>query len=369
LAAALLLSGNRRLRWRVGFVYYFVSQAASRLQPERNVTVIDLHTHLFPLSARDAAKAGRPWYGSRTELRDDGIPVLVTNGKRWRVGARDHLQTTAERLASMDRLGVDIQVLSLLPPILGYDLALDEATGRARAVNDELEAWVRDGNGRFLALGTVPAGHPDAAIAELERFMSLPGFVGVEVGSHVRSLTWDEPALFPILEAADRLDALVFIHPADVRAGTLFPRYYTSNGIGNPLETTTAAAALVFGGVFDRLSRLRVALAHGGGYFALGFGRLDHVRRVRPEAANTSSQVPSDYLRRFFVDSLTHNDRAVGFLVDVMGADHVVLGSDYPADMRPEDPAGDVRANPYLTESERVAILGGNLIRELRLSP
>lgn len=329
--------------------------------------VIDLHTHLFPLSARDAAAAGKPWFGSRTDLTPDGIPVLLTNGKRWRVGARDHLQTPAERIASMDRLGVDIQVLSLLPPILGYDLAEGDSVGRARAVNDELASWVADGSGRFLALGTVPAGHPDAAVAELERLMGMSGFVGLEIGSHVNSRTWDDPSLFPILEAADRLDALVFVHPADVRAGTLFPKYYTSNGIGNPLETTTTAAALVFGGVLDRLTKLRVALAHGGGYFPLAAGRLDHVRRVRPEAADTSAGVPSDYLQRFFVDCLTHNDRAVRYLVDVMGADHVVLGSDYPADMRPDDPAGDVQRNPYLTDAERDAILGGNLVRELRL--
>jgi aminocarboxymuconate-semialdehyde decarboxylase len=268
----------------------------------------------------------------------------------------------------MDAIGVDTQVISLLPPLFGYDLPIADAVSRSRAVNDELEGWVRDWPGRFLALATLPASDADAAISEMERAMSRPGFVGVEIGSHVGALTWDDDALFPILEAADRLDAFVFLHPNEPRAGSMLSRYYTSNGIGNPLETTVAAAALVYGGVFDRLSRLRIALAHGGGYLTLAAGRLDHVRRVRKEAQQTSTGIPSDYLRRFFVDALTHDPRAVRYLVDVMGVDRVLLGSDYPADMGPADPAGDIRRNPFLIETEKLAILGSNAERELGLT-
>lgn len=330
--------------------------------------VIDIHTHVFPLSAREAARTGASWYGSTTELSARGTAILVTGGKRWSVGAMEHMQTPAERIATMDRIGVDTQVLSVLPPTFGYDLPAADAIARSRAVNDELEGWVRDWPGRFLALATIPASATDAAVAEVERIMARPGFVGIEVGSHVDGKTWDDDALFPILEAADHLDAFVFLHPADVRAKTTLSRYYTSNGIGNPLETTAAAAAFIFGGIFDRLTRLRVALAHGGGYLTLAHGRLDHVRRVRKEAQDTSTGIPSDYLRRFFVDALTHDPRAVRYLVDVMGADRVLLGSDYPADMGPSDPAGDIRANEFLSEDEKVAILGANAARELGLT-
>jgi aminocarboxymuconate-semialdehyde decarboxylase len=329
------------------------------------VVVVDVHTHLMPPSAREAARRGGDWYGSTFETSPKGEPVLVTGTKRRTIAALGHLLEAHERVAAMDQLGVDVQVLSLLPLIIGYDLPAGDAIAMARAVNDEIGGYIESFPTRFLGLAALPATDTDAAVAEMERAMALPGFVGIEIGSNVAGTQWDDPRLFPILEAAERLDAFVFLHPNDVRArGTYFPRYYTSNGIGNPLETTTAAAALIFGGVLDRLPDLRVCLAHGGGYIAFAAGRLDHVRKARPEVAGSSALPPSDYLRRLRVDALTHSAQAVRYLVDVLGAERVLLGSDYPADMAPADPAGEVERNPVLTAEEKAAILDGNARRE-----
>lgn len=345
----------------------------SRVSIDRNkrvsMPVIDLHTHLFPPSARAAALRGGPWHGSIVELSASGSPVLTTNGHRREISASAHMESGDIRVERMDELGIDVQVLSLLPPLLGYDLGSVDAVGRARAVNDDLAEWMEMWPGRFLALGCVPASVPDVAISEIESLATRPGFVGIEVGSHVGERAWDDPHLFPVLQAAEQLDLLVFLHPNDVAGQGVLGRYYLHNGIGNPLETTSAAAALIFGGVLDRLPKLRVGLAHGGGYLPFGAGRLDHLRRVRAEAVDTSQRPPSDYLKRFLVDALVHDDRAVRFLVDVFGADRVVLGSDHPANMGPIDPAGAIKRNSYLADHEREAILGTNLVRELRLDP
>jgi aminocarboxymuconate-semialdehyde decarboxylase len=328
---------------------------------------IDVHAHLFPPSAMERLRAGLPWYGSTLEQGPRGNPILVTNGRRRALGADSHLIDEPGRVARMDELRVDTQVLSLVPLLFGYDLDPADAKAMTRDTNDEIAGYVRDYPGRFLGLANVPVTDTDAAIAELERAMGLPGFVGLTLGSNVNGRSWDEPSLFPILEAAERLDAYVFFHPIDVRAGSVLPDYYTRNLIGNPLETTMLVASLVFGGVLDRLPSLRLCLAHGGGYATLAIGRFDHGARVRPEAEHLTTP-PSDYLRRFHVDALVHSDQAARYLVDVMGVERVVMGSDFPADMGPVDPVGEIERNPLLQDAEKAAILGGNLVRELGLA-
>jgi aminocarboxymuconate-semialdehyde decarboxylase len=330
------------------------------------VTAIDIHAHLFPPSAMERLRAGKPWYGSTVEQGQRGNPILVTNGRRRALGADSHLIDAAGRIARMDELRVDTQVLSLVPLLFGYDLGHDDAVSMTRDTNDEIAGYVRDYRGRFLGLANVPVNDTDRATQELERAMGLDGFVGLTLGSNVNGRSWDDPTLFPILEAAERLKAYVFFHPIDVRAGSVLPDYYTKNLIGNPLETTMLVASLIFGGVLDRLPDLRLCLAHGGGYATFAIGRFDHGKRVRPEAKHLQA-LPSDLLKRFHVDALVHSEHAVRYLVDVMGVERVVLGSDFPADMGPADPVGEIERNPFLTDGEKRAILGGNLERELGL--
>jgi aminocarboxymuconate-semialdehyde decarboxylase len=325
---------------------------------------IDIHAHLLPPSAMNALKVDGRWYGSTIELGERGNPVLVTNGRKRALGADSHIIDLDGRVSEMDRLRVDTQVLSLVPLLFGYDLPGGDAVALARDTNDEIAGYVRDRPGRFLGLASLPLQDTDAAIAELERAMGLPGFVGVQLGTNVNGLAWDDPSLFPVLEAAERANAFVFFHPNDPRARNVLEKYYTRNLIGNPLETTMHVAALIFGGVLDRLPDLRMALAHGGGYATFAIGRYDHGNRVRPEAKDVAN-VPSDYLRRFYVDALVHSAKAARYLVDVMGEDRVVMGSDFPADMGPADPVGEIERNPYLSDAEKASILGANLVREL----
>ncbi|MEY3020670.1 MAG: hypothetical protein RLZZ272_1654 [Actinomycetota bacterium] len=328
---------------------------------------IDIHAHLMPPSAREAAASGGTWFGSTFEFGDTGNPVLVTQGRRRPLGRPEHMQDMAARVAAMDAIGVDIQVLSLVPPLFGYDLDRADVIALARQVNDEIAGYIEAHPTRFRGMATVAATDTDAAIAELERCMALPGFVGVELGTHVQGADWDDDRLLPILEAAERLGAIVFLHPNDPRGGAMMPRFFLRNLVGNPLETTVAVSNLILSGAIDRLPELRIFLAHGGGYVGMAAGRLDHGRKVRAENQNGCTHLPSEYLRRFYPDALVFAPGAVRFLVDTYGSDRVVMGSDYPADMGPEDPVTELTSNTLLSEEERAAILGGNLMRELSI--
>ncbi len=274
------------------------------------------------------------------------------------------LETPEERIRAMDEMRVDAHVLSLSPLMHWYELDARAAALMAKEANDDLAEMVASNPVRFAGLAYLPLQNPATAIAELERCVRVHGFVGVMVGSHVNGLDWDADELFPVLAAARDLGALVFVHPAHGRANSFLTRYHLRNLIGNPFETTVAIASMIFGGVLDRLPDLDICFAHGGGYACLGAGRLDQGRQVRAEAQETSN-LPSDYLRRLYFDTLVFSHRALSHLVDVVGAERVVLGSDYPADMRESRPVDFVESHPELTDNQRTLILGGNMERLL----
>jgi aminocarboxymuconate-semialdehyde decarboxylase len=329
---------------------------------------IDVHTHLFPQSAVRALRADGDWFGSTVSLGADGSPVAVTGRRRMAFGSPRHLEAPARRVERMRAMRVDTQVVSLLPPLFRYEIAPGPAIAAARAVNDEL-AEMQDGwPERYIGLATLPLQDVRAAVVELERSMTTLGLRGIAIGSHVDGRDWDDAELFPVLEAAAEAGALVFCHPLNPRGPDLLKRYYAGNLLGNPWETTMAVAAFIFGGVLDRLPELKLCFAHGGGYACAGVGRMDHGARVRPETG-TATQLPSGYLRRLYFDSLTHGATALGALVEVVGAGHVLLGSDYPADMGDDDPVGSIDACDRLTGDVKAAIAGGNLARLLGLSP
>jgi aminocarboxymuconate-semialdehyde decarboxylase len=322
--------------------------------------VIDVHTHFFPRSALALAGTGREWFGSLIERDANGIPVTITEGRRIVFGTAEHFDPFERRIERMDALGVDVHVVSLLPPLFRYGLPPALAIDAARAINDELARIVARWPDRFIGLATLPLQDPAASIRELDRVVGELGLAGVEIGTHVGESNLDDPALFEVLAACAARSALVFCHPAEPRGGSSMRSYYLGNFIGNPWETTVAIGSLIFGGVLERLPTLTLCFAHGGGYAPYAIGRFDHGHGVRPEARGISVD-PRAQLRRLYFDSLLHDDRALRYLIDTVGIDHVVLGSDHPADMGPVDPAGAVRRSPLLHPAERDAILGANL--------
>ncbi|HEX2403934.1 MAG TPA: amidohydrolase family protein [Acidimicrobiia bacterium] len=326
--------------------------------------VVDVHAHLLPRSAIAAAESGTEWFGSRIETDNLGRPEIVTGDYRVSMGGPAHWESIEQRITKMDAIGVDRQVISLNPILFRYYLDPSDAIHCARAVNDEIVGIVIDHPDRFAGFGTLPMQATSAAVDELERVMSTAGMVGVSVGTHVGGLNWDERELFPVLQAAQDSNALVFIHPAASRLKEVLPRYHMRNFIANPTETTIAIGSLIFGGILDRLPGLRLLFAHGGGYACWAYARFDHGHQVRTEAREHIARLPSDYLSSMWYDSLVHGYGNLRRLVDVVGIDRVVLGTDYPADMGQPDPVAWIEGSD-LAPAELDAVLGSNAERLL----
>lgn len=323
--------------------------------------VIDIHAHYLPESAVRAHDTGSNWYGTSIERGRDGVPVAVWNGRPFEFGSTVHFQRMDERVGLSLARGVDTEVLSILPPLFRYDRPAPDGIVAARELNDELSELTQRYPGRFLGLAALPMQAPDAAADELRRALALPGIVGVTIGTHVNGANLDAAQLEPFFAAADEAAAVILVHPIAPRDRSALDNFYLRNVIGNPLETTIAAASLMASGRLERHENLTVCLAHGGGYTCAAAGRLNHAHSVRHEFAGLGTLAPIDLVRRFLYDSLTHDALTLRQLVDTVGADRVVLGTDFPADMGQPDAAAAIGANDLLDADEKRAILGGNL--------
>ncbi len=321
--------------------------------------IVDTHAHVVPPGLVAAMRAGDA---------PDGITVEDVAGAPWvvhRQGYRyplpPHFHDVTARLAHMDAMGVTAAVLSVAPPMFLYWVGGDEATDAARAVNDDLSRMVGDGDGRLSALATLPMQDPDAAAVELRRAVTELGLRGAQIGPHIEGTQLDDPRLRPVLAAAADLGVPLLLHPYYVGAQPELADFYLTNLLGNPWQTAVSAARLILSGTLDELPSLDLMLVHGGGHLPYQCGRLDHGHRVRPEA-KACRDLPSSYLRRFHYDSLTHHPRALRWLVDLVGADRVVYGSDVPFDMG-GGPLADQLGEPRLDDDSLARIAHRNADR------
>ena len=262
----------------------------------------------------------------------------------------------------MDSLGVDVQVLSTNAVLYNYDKDAEATANMARDCNDYAARLASDRPDRFAGLATLPMQDVPAAIAELERGVTQLGLKGAMIGDHVNGWTFDDPYFLPFWKAAESLGALILIHQGG--ATTVTPRserYHLPNTIGNLADRAVTFAAFVFGGVMDACPDLRVCLSHGGGYTCFGIGRMDRGWQVRPEARGSLSKPPSAYLSRFYYDTITHDERALRFIIDSVGAERVVFGTDWPYDMCQDWPVSWIMGRESLTRREKELILWRNL--------
>lgn len=334
---------------------------APRMRPHRGRT-IDTHAHWYPaewlkLFEQDGAKEG-----ARLERSASGYTIRT---ERIRNAFTEEFVDLGLRLAGMDRQGVDTQALSLTAPMVywaspAFGLAL------AQAYNDAASAAHARHPQRFVGLAMVPMQAPELALKELERAAGLPGMRGLYLATHVNGADLDEKRFWNVYAKAEELGWPVFLHPVEPIGRERTTRYYLRNLIGNPYDTGVAAAHLIFGGVLDRFPKLEVNLPHAGGTFPWLVGRWDHGTKVRPELKHMQ-WLPSEYLRRFTYDTIGHSDRINLDLIGMVGADRIVLGSDYCFDMGLGDPLGTVARLDTLSEAERDLILGKTAARLLRL--
>jgi aminocarboxymuconate-semialdehyde decarboxylase len=270
------------------------------------------------------------------------------------------------KLESMDRKGIEVAAVSPAPPMFYYWAGVDLAVEVAALVNDGVADMVAAKPDRLRGMATVPMQHADAAVAELERVVRDYGFRAIEIGTSIEGLQLIETRFRPLLRRAAELDVFVFAHPYYVGSKAGLENYYLTNLLGNPLDTTIMVANLMFSGLLDELPQLRFLLAHGGGFTPYQIGRLAHGHKVRPETQTQTRSDPHALLRRFWFDSLVFEPKALRYLIDVVGADRVVIGTDSPFDMGDTNPVATLDNVPRLTTAERQDLCCGTALRLLR---
>jgi aminocarboxymuconate-semialdehyde decarboxylase len=323
----------------------------------------DIHAHVIVPEITREAGGGEAWRPH--VFRDDaGAQVVDSGGKQIRAAVAEFVDIDGI-LAAQDEARVDRVLLCPWVPLLYYDADPDESLGRARIQNDALAGLVRDHPERVAALGALPLQDPELAARELESLMAAGVLKGVEVAASVRGVFLGDDSFAPLWEAAEATGALVFVHPTTRGFDSpAFQDYYLWNTVANPLETATAAAHMVMAGVMERHPGLRVLLAHGGGALLAVRGRLRHAHGFQPQAKSSLRESPDDSIRRFYFDTLTHDEELLRALIDYAGPDHVLLGSDYPFDMGDARHVDTVRALGLAPDVE-AAILAGNAERLL----
>jgi aminocarboxymuconate-semialdehyde decarboxylase len=329
------------------------------------VLTVDLHTHILPESWPDLAS--RYGYGGWAALEHHGPcrARLVVDGTVFR-DVTDNCWSPTVRIAECDRHGVALQVLSTVPIMFSYWAKPADAHDLSRLLNDHIAGVVARHPSRFVGLGTVPLQDAELAVRELERCIGELGFPGIQIGTHVGEKNLDDPSIFPLLQAAEALGAAVFVHPWDMLGRERMRRYWLPWLVGMPTESCLAICAMIFGGVLERLPRLRVAFAHGGGSFPGTFGRIEHGFHARPDLVAIDNPLPpSAYLRRIYVDGLVHHPDALRQLLRLFGADRVALGSDYPFPLGEPVPGTLIRSLPELTFDQQVRLLGGTALEFL----
>lgn len=331
--------------------------------------VVDFHCHVLTLAA-EALVAERDEKRAEPELMlaAIGADSIAHNNSVMLPKAFPKLTRVEQRLADMDAMGVDVQVISPSPSQYYYWADPDLARDLVRLQNEYVVELCARHPDRLVGLGTLALQHPQLAAEQLRDAVKRLGLKGVEISTAVNEMELNAHELAPFWSTAEELGAIVFIHPFGTTLGRRLSSYYLSNIIGQPLETAIALSHLIFGGVLDRHPGLKIVAAHGGGYLPGYCGRSNHGFVVRPEARGQALHPPVEYLRRIWFDTLVYEPDALRRLVEVVGASQLVVGTDYPFDMGHFDPRGLLAATAAISEADRAAILGGNALSLLGMN-
>ncbi len=327
---------------------------------------VDIHTHILPEKWPDLRE--RYGYGGfvRLEHYKPCCARMMLDNKFFRE-VQDNCWNPERRIEDCDKSRVDVQVLSTVPVMFNYWAKAKHTHDLSQMLNDHIAQVVEDYPDRFIGLGTLPMQAPKLAVKELERCINSLGLRGIEIGSHINEWNLNNTRLFPIYEAAESLNAAIFVHPWDMMGQDQMTRYWLPWLVGMPAETTRAICSMIFGGIFEKFPGLRVAFAHGGGSFPATVGRIEHGFNVRPDLCAVDNDLnPKHYLDKFYVDSLVHDPANLQFLIDLFGTDHVALGTDYPFPLGEQEP-GALINQLQLSESDRKKLLGTNAMEWLGL--
>ncbi|HYA04965.1 MAG TPA: amidohydrolase family protein, partial [Xanthobacteraceae bacterium] len=319
---------------------------------------VDIHTHILADATIKLLQREIPKLNLKLAAYDGENSVLEVAGVPYRPFPRGG-HDIARRLADMDAAAVDMHLLSVTPQTWLYNQEAAVGIAAAAIQNEEIARLTKEHPDRFAGIATLPMQAPDQAADELRRAMTKLGLHGAMIASNINGKNLDDPSFEPLWAAAAELDAFLVIHPGNVAGADRLRSYYLGNLIGNPLDTTIAAACLIFGGVLERYPTLKPLMVHGGGFIPYQGGRWVHGWQVRPEPKLHLKHSPQPYLDRFLYDTILHSKTSLQFLISSVGADRVLLGSDYPYDMGMLDCVAHVRALD-LAAADRDRILGGH---------
>jgi len=290
---------------------------------------IDIHTHIMPaIMPNWVHKFG---YGEFIHLEHRNCKACMMKGDKVFREVDENCFDAGIRIKEMDETDVTIQVLSTIPVLFNYWAKAKDGYETSRFFNDHITDTVLKNPKRFIGIGTVPLQDIDLAIKEMERCVEDLDMPGLEIGSNINGINLSDEQFFPFYEAAEKLGCALFVHPWEMMGEQQMQKYWLPWLVGMPGETSRAICSMIFGGVFEKFPKLRVAFAHGGGSFPLTIGRIEHGFNVRPDLVAIDNPVnPRDHIGKFWIDSLVHDEKALKYIIDVMGEDTICLGSDYP---------------------------------------
>lgn len=336
---------------------------------------IDMHSHVLP---RDWPRLKERYgYGGfiylehaseqRPDIRPGYAHMMRDDGHFFRE-VEPNLWDRSMRLDDMDRFNIDLQVLSTVPVMFAYWAKPQDTLDLCTILNDDIAGYVRDHPRRFAGVGSLPMQAPALAVKELQRCREI-GLSGVQVGSHCGDTNLDDPQYESLWAAAEQADMTVFVHPWDMMGKERMPRHWLPWLVGMPAETSLAMCSLIMGGVLDRYPKIRFVFAHAGGGFFGTLGRIDHGWRVRPDLCQThTKEPPSSYVRRFYVDAITHDADMLSLIVKRMGVDRVMLGTDYPFPLGELQPGKLITEHPDFDDADRARLFSGTAIEAFGLS-
>ncbi len=290
---------------------------------------IDIHTHIMPEKMPNwVSKFG---YGDFIHLEHRNCKACMMKGDRLFREVDANCFDANTRIIEMNQTNVDVQVLSTIPVLFNYWAKPADGLETSRFFNDHICETVTLAPKKFIGLGTVPLQDIDLAIKEMERCVSELKMPGLEIGSNINGLNLSNEIFFPFYQRAEELGCSLFVHPWEMMGEQQMQKYWLPWLVGMPAETSRAICSLIFSGVFEKFPKLKIAFAHGGGSFPLTIGRIEHGFNVRPDLVAPDNAVnPRNYLGKFWIDSLVHDEKAMLYILEIMGEDSVCLGSDYP---------------------------------------
>ncbi|MBT2305113.1 amidohydrolase [Variovorax paradoxus] len=328
-------------------------------------THVDIHCHaVSPAAAKAAGTPARPEMDPMGHYSSEETRAVNRHQAQLTL---PKLISTSERLADMDAMGIDVQVLSPSPGQYFYWAESELGVQLAETVNDHIAEMVASEPDRFAGLGTLPMQHPSAAVEELERCVVELGFRGVELCTNVNGEELSAPQFHPVFSRAQELGVLLFLHPTGFSEGRRLSSHYFNNVIGNPLDTTVALSHLIFDGVLDQYPGLKICAAHGGGFLPSYASRMDHAWCVRPDCRSKAKHMPSSYLKKMYFDTVVFDPENLDFLIHQYGHEHILMGTDYPFDMGDANPLALIEKLAGLDEEAKDAIRGGNARKLLGL--